>query len=362
MAEAARSPTEIHAGARDPLPRRRGGWRPPPPPPPPPRPSSDGSATDEPATKDVLVGADVDSGRNMAALEETVAGGTAGAGASDAGDAGAVAPASTAAFASAAVEPGSGSNTTRPACALGRIEPSPSSSRLTVGRLSGSLARQLVISCCNSSGRSPSSAGLLTSRYISRALDPEPNGPWPLAAYTSTAPRLKMSLAGPTSWPRACSGDKNPDEPESLYGSVLSSAPGAIPKPTSRGPFRASRTVEGLRFRCTTPTACSAARPLASPAASASSSSAGSGPSSRTLWASDGPSTYAVASHGTGPSRSASSTGAMKVPLTCRAAATSARNSGSAANSAGKTVTTTPSPVGDRPRNTPRWPHGPSSS
>ena len=47
---------------------------------------------------------------------------------------------------------------------------------------------------------------------MSAALVPEPNGPCPLHANTSTAPKLKMSLAGPASWPRTCSGDKNPDD------------------------------------------------------------------------------------------------------------------------------------------------------
>jgi hypothetical protein len=60
---------------------------------------------------------------------------------------------------------------------------------------------------------SPSSAGLLTSRYISAALDPEPNGPCPVHAKVSTAPKLKMSLGGSALSPRACSGDKNPGEP-----------------------------------------------------------------------------------------------------------------------------------------------------
>ena len=382
MAEAARSATEIHAGARDPDRRRRGGRRPPSPRPPPPGPLGQGSATNKPSIGagprggDTDVGGDADLDESRAAA--TGADAATGAGAATGADAATGAGAATGADrttgadadvskaadapASAAVGPGSGRAATASARALGRIAPSSVSSWLAVGRLLGCLARQLSTSRRSSSGRSPSSAGLLIRRYINLALDPEPNGPYPLAANTSTAPRLKMSLAGPMSWPRACSGDKNPGEPKSSSGSALASSAGQILKSTSRGLSSASRTFEGLRFRCTTPAACRARRPSASPAASVSTISAGSGPWSRTVSASDGPSTYAVASHGTGPSRSASSTGAIKAPLTSRAAATSARKPGSTATSAGTTVTATRSPSGERPRNRPLRPSCPSSS
>jgi hypothetical protein len=265
--------------------------------------------------------------------------------------------------ASAAGEPGPGRATTSSARgALGRTARSSASSRLAAGRLPGCLARHLPTSGRSSPGRSPSSAGLLTSRYITPALDPEPNGPCPPAAYTSTAPRLKMSLAGPTSWPRACSGDKNPSEPESSSGSAPASAVGQIPKSTTRGPSAVSSTVQGLRFRCTTSAACKARRPSASQVASASTAEACSGPPSRTLSASDGASTYGVASHGTGASRSASSTGTAKAPSSCRAAATSARNRGSAATSDGTTVTATRCPSAERPRNRPLRPSCPSTA
>jgi hypothetical protein len=76
---------------------------------------------------------------------------------------------------------------------------SSATSSLAVGRLSGCLARHLPTSDRSSPGSPPRSAALLTSRYMSKALDPAPNGPCPQAAYTSTAPRLKMSLGGPAS-------------------------------------------------------------------------------------------------------------------------------------------------------------------
>jgi len=82
---------------------------------------------------------------------------------------------------------------------------------------------------------------------MSAALVPEPNGPCPSPAKTSTAPKLKMSLAGPASWPRTCSGDKNPGdenpgEPKPASGSPLDAAALQIPMSVSRGPSLASRT------------------------------------------------------------------------------------------------------------------------
>ena len=92
-----------------------------------------------------------------------------------------------------------------------------------------------------------------------------------------------------------------------------------------------------------------ALRLSASPAASASAGRAAIGPSPVTASASEGPATYAVASHGTGLSTSASATRAVKRPLTRRTAATSranrTRNSGSAASSARITFTATGLPA-----------------
>ena len=207
-----------------------------------------------------------------------------------------------------------------------RRAPNSASRAPAAGRSPGCLARQLLTSGRSSSGRPSSSAGLLTSRYISAALDPEPNGPCPVHAKVSTAPRLKMSLAGLPSSPRACSGDENPGQPSPSPGNPLAAAAYAIPKSASRGPSSASRTFEGWRFPCTRPAAWMASSPSASPLASISRASAGTGPRSPIASASVGPSTYAVASHGTSPSGSASTTGETKAPPTCRAAATSGPN------------------------------------
>jgi hypothetical protein len=126
-----------------------------------------------------------------------------------------------------------------------------------------------------------------------------------------------------------------------------------MPKSITRGPSEASSTLAGFRSRCTMPAAWIALSPSASPRASASTEAAGSGPCWVTASASDGPGTYSVASQGTGPSVSASMTGAVNSPLTLRATATSrrkrARNSGSVARSARITLTATGRPPGDRP-------------
>jgi hypothetical protein len=85
--------------------------------------------------------------------------------------------------------------------------PTSASISRAVGRSPGCLARHLPTSGRSSPGTSPSLAGLLTSRYMSAAFDPAPKGPCPVAAKVRTAPRLNMSLAGPISAPRTCSGD-----------------------------------------------------------------------------------------------------------------------------------------------------------
>jgi hypothetical protein len=231
---------------------------------------------------------------------------------------------------------------------------SEATSPLADGRSPGDLARQPPTRSRSSLGRSPSSAGLLTSRYMSSALDPTPNGPCPVAAYTSTAPRLKMSLGGPTSCPRACSGDKNP-------GEVKSGPDRPVPKPITRGPSSPSSTFDGSRFRCTSPASWMARSPSASPEARASTVRGGNGPRARTASASDGPGTYAVASHGASPSRSAAITGAVNLPSTWRAAAISVRNAGSPAIAGATGRTTTRSPSGAMPRYSPPSPSGSSS-
>ena len=239
-----------------------------------------------------------------------------------------------------------------------------------MGRCRGSLARQCSIIGRTVGGTRSRLGAPCTTRYRRAAVVPVPNGPSPVAANASTAPRLKMSLDGPTSEPIACSGDMNPGDPTTRPAcvSMVDSVAREMPKSMTRGPSSASSTFDGLRSRCTTPTAWIALRLSASPAASASSDASGSGPCVSTASASEGPGTYAVAIHATGPSTSASTTWAVNTPLTRRAAATSrpkrARNSGFAASSARMAFTATGRPPGETPRNTrpmPPWPSCPTS-
>jgi hypothetical protein len=89
------------------------------------------------------------------------------------------------------------------------------------------------------------------------ALDPVPNGPSPVAAKASTAPRLNTSLGGPTRLPRACSGDMKDGEPNTtpVPVSMVASAAREMPKSMIRGPSSANSTFDGFRSRCTMPAA-----------------------------------------------------------------------------------------------------------
>lgn len=128
----------------------------------------------------------------------------------------------------------------------------------------------------------------------------------------------------------------------------------AIPKSISLGPSRVSITFDGFTSRCTRPSPCTATRARASPAPIARTEASGSGPCAASARSRDGPATYPVATHGTGASGSASSTGAVHSPPTRRAASTSrrnrARNSSSAAKCGCTILTATVRPPALRPR------------
>ena len=158
----------------------------------------------------------------------------------------------------------------------------------------------------------------------------------------------------------------NPGEPITRPAcvSAVDSAAREMPKSMTRGPSSAISTFDGLRSRCTTPAAWIALRLSARPAVSVSNELAGSGPCSFIASLSEGPGTYAVASHATGPSTSASTTMAVNRPLTRRAAAISrpnrVRKSGSSASSVRTTLTATGRPPAETPRYTRPMPPLPS--
>jgi hypothetical protein len=79
--------------------------------------------------------------------------------------------------------------------------PTSASRPLAVGRCRGSLARQCSIIGRTVGGTRSRLGAPCTTRYRRAAVVPVPNGPSPVAANASTAPRLKMSLDGPMSEP-----------------------------------------------------------------------------------------------------------------------------------------------------------------
>ena len=126
-----------------------------------------------------------------------------------------------------------------------------------------------------------------------------------------------------------------------------------MPKSITCGPSSASSTFAGLRSRWTRPTACTARSASASPAARHSAGS-GSAPYRPTTAASGGPGTNAVASQGGVSFRPEPTTGAVYMPLTARAAATSRpnrwMNSWSRASCGWTTLIATARPAWENPR------------
>src|SRR5260370_3718960 len=85
-----------------------------------------------------------------------------------------------------------------------------------VGRWRGSLARQWSITGRISAGTAWVFRSLVTTRDSSAPVDPSPNGPPPLAARVSTAPRLETAPGRPPRPPPPPSGGMNPGEPPPL--------------------------------------------------------------------------------------------------------------------------------------------------
>ncbi len=183
-------------------------------------------------------------------------------------------------------------------------------------------------------------------RYKMASEAPLPNGDCPLAANATVTAQVKMSAAVPAR-PVICSGAMNPAEPTVmpvLVRLVVSSA-WAIPKSMTFGPPAVSRTLEGLRSRCTIPAAWIAVSASASPVARPYSMVGSSGPWAATYSDSEGPSAYSVTRNGFGASVSASITRTVHMPWTRVRAATSrpnlTRNSGVSASSGRSTFTAT---------------------
>ena len=96
-----------------------------------------------------------------------------------------------------------------------------------------------------------------------------------------------------------------------------------MPKSITCGPSSASSTLAGFRSRWMSPAACTARSASVSPAASRQTAASGSAPCLATIAESGGPGTYAVASQGELSVTLESTTGAVYMPPTARAAVTS---------------------------------------
>lgn len=136
--------------------------------------------------------------------------------------------------------------------------------------------------------------------------------------------------------------------------SPLCSQSREIPKSMTRGPSWASSTLAGLRSRWIRDAPWIAVSASTSAAPSALTDRSGKGPLFCTARWREGPGMYAVASHGRGPSGSASTTPAVKKPLTAREAITSranrCRKAGSWTYSGRMTLIATLRPLGEYPR------------
>ena len=124
-------------------------------------------------------------------------------------------------------------------------------------------------------------------------------GRMPVAASYSVTPSEKMSVAGPSGSPRACSGDTNSRVPMTMPVDVsacsISSNRRAIPKSASLAfPSAPRSTFDGLTSRWMMPAACAAASAEASWEPSLATADDGIGPSSASRCASEPPVTSSM--------------------------------------------------------------------
>lgn len=212
---------------------------------------------------------------------------------------------------------------------LGRTSANRPARSSRAGRPPASLARQSARTARSGSGSPVRSGSAVSTWYAVRYGLSASNGPRPVAAYTSSEPRENTSEAGPAERASvSCSGDMKGGVPIMWPVSVRVWLPAAreMPKSMTRGPSSAISTLAGLRSRWTTPARWMSRRASSSPRASRRSAVPRSGPWARMWSASEGPGTYWVAIQGREASGSASTTGAVKAPLTLRTASISCRN------------------------------------
>src|ERR1700722_14576314 len=145
---------------------------------------------------------------------------------------------------------------------------------------------------------------------------------------------------------------------------AVASSTWAIPKSMTFGPPAVSSTLEGLRSRCTMPTAWIAVSASARPVARPYSSCGSTGPWASTYSASEGPSAYSVTRYGRAEVVSASITRTVHTPRTRVSAVTSrlnrVRNSASSAISGRSIFSATGRPSWPAARYTTPIPPAPS--
>ena len=135
----------------------------------------------------------------------------------------------------------------------------------------------------------------------------------------------------------------------------------ASPKSISTGPSGPSRTLPGLKSRCTIPAACTAPSAVSVATAMRSSAAPPRGPSCSTTSTSDGPLTYSLTMNGRRSKIPASRTCAVQNRATRCAAATSFRKRLRTCGSVvgGRSLTAARLPVGPTARNTTPCPPSP---
>ena len=152
-------------------------------------------------------------------------------------------------------------------------------------------------------------------------------GSSPVPANTIVTAHDHMSAAAVTRSPASCSGAMNAGLPMTAGPDIPVVMPGtaASPKSITTGPSGPSRTLAGLKSRCTIPAACTATSAVSVATARRSRAAPPRGPICSTSSTSDGPLTYSLTMNGRRSKIPASRTCAVQNRATRCAAATSFR-------------------------------------
>ena len=193
-------------------------------------------------------------------------------------------------------------------------------------------------------------------------------GSSPVPANTIVTAHDHISADAVTRVPASCSGAMNAGVPIATSPEKTVVIPGtaASPKSITTGPSGPSRTLPGLKSRCTIPAACTAPSAVSVATAMRSSAAPPRGPSCSTTSTSDGPLTYSLTMNGRRSKIPASRTCAVQNRATRCAAATSFRKRLRTCGSVvgGRSLTAAGLPAGPSARNTtpcPPSPRRPSS-